>query len=142
MPRQRTITDYTYDNNFNFNFNFNNNQVGTRNRSVRCTEFNDTSSRSHAILQLTFELEKQNESGQTVLIRSKLSFADLAGSEKMSTTDNMSEAKHVRELTSINQSLSSLGNVIAALSSGRNHIPYRDSKLTRILQVNLALNIV
>ena len=110
--------------------------MGTRNRSTRSTEYNETSSRSHAILQLTFELEKQNDSGQIMLIRSKLSFADLAGSEKMgSTSEGVSEAKHVRELTAINLSLSSLGNVIAALSTNKGHIPYRDSKLTRILQV-------
>lgn len=115
-------------------------EVGMRNRSTKTTDYNDTSSRSHAILQISFELEKQSESGQTMLIRSKLSFADLAGSEKMSASNEVSEAKHIRELTAINQSLSTLGNVIAALSSNKGHIPYRDSKLTRILQVRHKLH--
>ena len=108
-----------------------------KNRSTRSTDYNDTSSRSHAIFQLNFELEKLSESGTRILIRAKLSFADLAGSEKMSGSEQISEAKHVKELTNINQSLSTLGNVIAALSSNKNHVPYRDSKLTRILQVSV-----
>lgn len=51
--------------------------------------------------------------------------------------EGVSEAKHIKELTAINQSLSSLGNVIASLSANKGHIPYRDSKLTRILQVSI-----
>ena len=66
-----------------------------------------------------------------------MSFADLAGSEKMGGAgEGVSEAKHIKELTAINQSLSTLGNVIASLSANKTHIPYRDSKLTRILQVH------
>jgi Kinesin motor domain len=110
---------------------------GTKNRCTKCTDYNDTSSRSHAILQLSFELEKQIESGQTMLIRSKLSFADLAGNEKMSMSDSVSDSRHIKEMTSINQSLSTLGNVISALSSKKPHVPYRESKLTRILQVRV-----
>lgn len=110
-------------------------QSGTKNRCTKSTDYNDTSSRSHAILQLSFELEKQIESGQTMLIRSKLSFADLAGNEKMSTSESLSDSRHLKEMTSINQSLSTLGNVISALSSKKPHVPYRESKLTRILQV-------
>ena len=52
--------------------------------------------------------------------------------------EGVSEAKHIKELTAINQSLSTLGNVIASLSANKAHIPYRDSKLTRILQVSTA----
>ncbi|KAJ1438604.1 P-loop containing nucleoside triphosphate hydrolase protein [Ochromonadaceae sp. CCMP2298] len=108
--------------------------VGANNRMTRSTDFNETSSRSHALLQLTFEIETSNN-GQRVINRSKLSLVDLAGSEKIPLSEfNAANAKHMRELTSINKSLSSLGNVIAALSSTRPHIPYRDSKLTRILQ--------
>jgi hypothetical protein len=116
-------------------------EVGTKNRTTRSTDYNETSSRSHAILQLTFEIEKFSPTGQRILIRSKLSLVDLAGSEKMQlSTDVSSESKHLRELTSINQSLSSLGNVIAALSTNKGHIPYRDSKLTRLLQDSLGGN--
>lgn len=115
--------------------------VGTSNRMTRSTDFNASSSRSHAILQLTFEIESQLPSGQTVVSRSKLNLVDLAGSEKIPYTEGMNNSKHIKELTSINKSLSSLGNVIAALSSGsRTHIPYRDSKLTRILQDSLSGN--
>jgi regulator of replication initiation timing len=113
---------------------------GTSNRMTRSTDFNLTSSRSHAILQLTFEIETQVDSGQTLMSRSKLYLVDLAGSEKIPyiSTDN---PKHLKELTSINKSLSTLGHVISALASTtRSHIPYRDSKLTRILQDSLGGN--
>jgi hypothetical protein len=73
--------------------------------------------------------------------RSKLYLVDLAGSEKIPyiSTDN---PKHIKELTAINKSLSTLGNVISALASSgrRSHIPYRESKLTRILQDSLGGN--
>jgi hypothetical protein len=116
--------------------------AGTSNRTTKSTDFNYTSSRSHAILQLTFEIESQLESGQTTIIRSKLNLVDLAGSEKIPYTLDANDPKHMKELTSINKSLSSLGNVIAALSAkgNRSHIPYRDSKLTRILQDSLSGN--
>src|SRR5262249_43208419 len=114
--------------------------LGTNNRMTRSTDFNLTSSRSHAILQLTFEIETQVDSGQTLMCRSKLYLVDVAGSQKIPylAFDN---PKHLKELTSINNSLSTLGNVISALaSSTRSHIPYRDSKLTRILQDSLGGN--
>jgi hypothetical protein len=116
--------------------------VGANNRMTRSTDFNATSSRSHALLQLTFEIEAQTETGQTVINKSKLNLVDLAGSEKIPfVASEYNNARHMKELTSINKSLSSLGNVIAALSSNnRTHIPYRDSKLTRILQDSLSGN--
>lgn len=102
------------------------------------------SSRSHAILQLLVETEAVGADGVVVRRRGKLSLVDLAGSEKMNVAkDAPSMSKrHLQELTSINRSLSSLGNVIAVLAdigSGKappgSHVPYRDSKLTRLLQV-------
>ena len=112
--------------------------TGTYNRATRSTDFNATSSRSHAVLQLTFDIESYGDNGQTCVFKSKLSLVDLAGSEKMQDSMLLSEdrtGKHVKELTSINKSLSCLGNVISALSSTtRTHVPYRDSKLTRLLQ--------
>lgn len=116
--------------------------MGTANRHTRSTNFNDTSSRSHALLQLNFEIENKQTDGQTLLYRSKLSLVDLAGSEKMQAMDpNNTSAHHLKELTSINKSLSSLGNVIASLSrKKRLHVPYRDSKLTRVLQDSLGGN--
>ncbi len=114
--------------------------IGTSNRMTRSTDFNLTSSRSHALLQLTFEIETQVESGQTLMARSKLFLVDLAGSEKIPYVAN-DNPKHIKELTSINKSLSTLGNVISALAtSNRSHIPYRESKLTRILQDSLGGN--
>lgn len=115
--------------------------AGTSNRTTRSTNYNLTSSRSHAILQLTFDVERFEESGETIIYRSKLSLVDLAGSEKMQTMNVDPTKQHVKELTSINKSLSSLGNVISALSSSnRTHVPYRDSKLTRLLQDSLGGN--
>lgn len=117
--------------------------VGTNNRMTRSTDFNFTSSRSHAILQLTLDVQAQDEvTEQTTIFRSKLNLVDLAGSEKIPFIhSDLNNAKHMKELTSINKSLSALGNVIAALSSSnRSHIPYRDSKLTRILQDSLSGN--
>eukprot|EP00606_Chrysophyceae_sp_TOSAG23-5_P001467 GSChrysophyteH2.ASY1.ANO1.260.1 assembled CDS len=113
--------------------------AGTSNRAMRSTDFNATSSRSHAVLQLSFEIQQHSRSGETVISHSKLSMADLAGSEKILT--NYVKTRHLRELTSINTSLSCLGNVIAALTNkNRTHIPYRDSKLTRLLQDSLGGN--
>lgn len=127
--------------------------AGANNRTVRSTDFNDSSSRSHAVLQLSFEIEKRGETGESVLYTSKLSLADLAGSEKIGVggetmvgleptgEDLLRNQRHLRELTSINKSLSCLGNVISALgSSTRTHIPYRESKLTRLLQDSLGGN--
>jgi len=134
--------------------------AGSSNRSTRSTDYNATSSRSHAILQLYFEIQSFDPATERqVISKSKLSLvgmhktfqieiyfsclysnymiADLAGSEKMQTSHEPTE-QHIRELTSINKSLSALGNVIAALcASQRSHIPYRDSKLTRLLQDSL-----
>lgn len=117
--------------------------IGTGNRMTRSTDYNATSSRSHALLTLTFEIETQIDSGQTLISRSKLHLIDLAGSEKMNNNSSLdvNNPRHVKELSSINKSLSALGNVISALAStSRSHIPYRDSKLTRILQDSLGGN--
>ena len=113
--------------------------AGTRAREVRATDMNDISSRSHAVLQLSVEAESMGEDF-SVLKRAKLSLVDLAGSEKMSTKSVMGK-EHSKELTSINSSLSALGNVMSALGEkSRKHVPYRDSKLTRLLQDSLGGN--
>eukprot|EP01036_Dinobryon_divergens_P041888 gene41888-55573_t len=87
--------------------------AGSANRTTRATDFNASSSRSHAILQLTFEIDSVDDYGSKILYRSKLSLVDLAGSEKMQSMASDPTTKHLRELTSINLSLSCLGNVIA-----------------------------
>ena len=76
-----------------------------------------------------------------MLLRGKLNLVDLAGSEKITKEENMN-SQHLLELKTINLSLSSLGKVISNLSQGKkaSHIPYRDSKLTRILQDSLGGN--
>ena len=70
-------------------------ELGNRHRTTRSTDYNMTSSRSHAILQLTFEIER-TDSGQTVISHSKLSLVDLAGSEKMLSSTMADKEKHVR----------------------------------------------
>uniref|UniRef100_K3WLS8 Kinesin-like protein n=1 Tax=Globisporangium ultimum (strain ATCC 200006 / CBS 805.95 / DAOM BR144) TaxID=431595 RepID=K3WLS8_GLOUD len=107
---------------------------GRTNRSVRETEANSCSSRSHAIVQLNVFTERSLENGDKLIRKSRLNIVDLAGSEKWNTDLEMDDA-HSQELKNINTSLSALGNCIAALSeAGRKHIPYRDSTLTRLLQ--------
>lgn len=116
-------------------------KAGNRNRTIRATEYNEKSSRSHALLQISAEVESRGMEGATTIIRrAKLNLVDLAGSEKWDTDVSMGSDR-CKELTAINQSLSALGNVISALTKPkRTHIPYRDSKLTRLLQDSLGGN--
>ena len=87
-----------------------------------------TSSRSHAIFTLALELVKN---GKTV--SPKVHFVDLAGSERAKRTGASGE--RLQEGIQINKGLLALGNVINALCERHHHVPYRDSKLTRLLQV-------
>lgn len=88
---------------------------------------------------LTWNYLLADERGQDRLKAAKLNLVDLAGSERQSKTGATGE--RLREATKINLSLSALGNVISALVDGRcKHIPYRDSKLTRLLQDSLGGN--
>lgn len=116
-------------------------RLGNQNRTIRATEYNEKSSRSHAVLQISVEVESRGvESAATIIRRAKLNLVDLAGSEKWGADSDMGTDR-TKELTSINQSLSALGNVISALTNPRRtHIPYRDSKLTRLLQDSLGGN--
>ena len=79
------------------------------------------------------------------MTRSKLSLVDLAGSEKIQAIDQQGHAAsaHLKELTAINQSLSSLGNVIAALADKhRSHVPYRYDRCAPLLPVVLGTAVV
>lgn len=114
---------------------------GEKLRKRRQTIKNDFSSRSHTIFQIQLEPEKARKNG--TLKRSCLYFCDLAGSERAnkSLLKNLPNGKGVNiqfsELTSINQSLATLGNVINSLAKRASYVQYRDSKLTRILQDSL-----
>lgn len=113
---------------------------GNKNRSVGATEMNATSSRSHSIFTITVEASEIDETTGDQRIRAgKLHLVDLAGSERQSKTGATGD--RLKEATKINLSLSALGNVISALVDGKSsHIPYRDSKLTRLLQDSLGGN--
>ena len=113
--------------------------MGNKNRSVGATHMNLHSSRSHAIFTITVECSEKGQDGQQHFRVGKLHLVDLAGSERQSKTK--ATGKRLKEATKINLSLSTLGNVISALVDGKSsHIPYRNSKLTRLLQDSLGGN--
>uniref|UniRef100_A0A3Q0RFC4 Kinesin-like protein n=1 Tax=Amphilophus citrinellus TaxID=61819 RepID=A0A3Q0RFC4_AMPCI len=113
--------------------------VGNKNRSVGATNMNEHSSRSHAIFVITVECSELGVDGENHIRVGKLNLVDLAGSERQTKTG--AQGERLKEATKINLSLSALGNVISALVDGRSsHIPYRDSKLTRLLQDSLGGN--
>ncbi|XP_021118622.1 kinesin-like protein KIF17 isoform X3 [Heterocephalus glaber] len=114
-------------------------ETGWKNRAVGYTLMNKDSSRSHSIFTISIEIYAVDEQGEDHLRAGKLNLVDLAGSERQSKTGVSGE--RLKEATKINLSLSALGNVISALVDGRcRHIPYRDSKLTRLLQDSLGGN--
>ncbi|KAL6660993.1 hypothetical protein ACP70R_000377 [Stipagrostis hirtigluma subsp. patula] len=110
-------------------------------RQIGETALNETSSRSHQILRLTIESSARQYLGRgnSSTLVACVNFVDLAGSERASQT--ASAGMRLKEGSHINRSLLTLGKVVRQLSKGRNgHIPYRDSKLTRILQSSLGGN--
>ncbi|XP_071350143.1 kinesin-like protein KIF17 isoform X2 [Trachinotus anak] len=114
-------------------------EQGWKNRAVGYTLMNKDSSRSHSIFTIHLEICNTDAAGRDHLRAGKLNLVDLAGSERQSKTGATGE--RLREATKINLSLSALGNVISALADGRSkYIPYRDSKLTRLLQDSLGGN--
>lgn len=109
---------------------------GSKARSNSITNMNIESSRSHAILQINLS---QKQLFDDTIKRSHLFLVDLAGSEKVDKTGAIGQT--LEEAKKINSSLSALGTVINSLTDGKSsHIPYRDSKLTRILQESLGGN--
>uniref|UniRef100_A0A3Q1B888 Kinesin-like protein n=1 Tax=Amphiprion ocellaris TaxID=80972 RepID=A0A3Q1B888_AMPOC len=108
---------------------------GKSNRHVAVTNMNEHSSRSHSIFLINI---KQENSQTEQKLTGKLYLVDLAGSEKVGKTG--AEGTVLDEAKMINKSLSSLGNVISALAEGSTYVPYRDSKMTRILQDSLGGN--
>ncbi|XP_033694801.1 kinesin-like protein KIF3C isoform X1 [Tursiops truncatus] len=134
--------------------------LGNQTRAVGSTHMNEVSSRSHAIFVITVECSERGLDGQDHIRVGKLNLVDLAGSERQNKAGPNAaggtatqptggggggggggSGERPKEASKINLSLSALGNVIAALAGNRStHIPYRDSKLTRLLQDSLGGN--
>jgi hypothetical protein len=111
---------------------------GTLNRTTAATLMNLTSSRSHAVFTVTLA-QKYCRDGVDVSVSSRFTFVDLAGSERMKKTG--AQGERAREGIKINEGLLALGNVINALAENKKaHVPYRQSKLTRLLQDALGGN--
>ena len=115
--------------------------VGNQNRAVGATNMNEHSSRSHAIFIITVESSIIGMDGRSHIRVGKLNLVDLAGSERQDKTGNVTGSERQKEGIKINLSLSALGHVISALVDRKStHIPYRDSKLTRLLEDSLGGN--
>lgn len=111
-------------------------KLGISHRTSSITNMNIESSRSHAIFQIKLDMKNLKDGS---IKRSNLFLVDLAGSEKVDKTGAVGQT--LKEAQTINSSLSALGNVIYALTDHKStHIPYRDSKITRILQESLGGN--
>lgn len=107
-------------------------EIGLKNRAVGATALNERSSRSHSILTIHIR-GKELVSGS--ILKGCLHLVDLAGSERVDKSEAVGE--RLKEAQHINKSLSALGDVISALAQKSTHIPYRNSKLTQVLQESL-----
>ena len=111
-------------------------ELGSSNRAQAATNMNEHSSRSHSIFILTINQTNKKDGGSKI---GKLYLVDLAGSEKISKTGATGHT--LEEAKIINKSLTTLGRVINNLTDGKStHVPYRESKLTRVLQESLGGN--
>ena len=109
--------------------------MGNANRAVGVTNLNEQSSRSHMLVTLIVLTTNVHTGARHV---GKLSLVDLAGSERLAKSNTTGQA--LKETQSINKSLSALGNVLNSLGRKESHIPFRDSKLTYLLQDSLGGN--
>ena len=111
-------------------------EFGLENRKTASTNMNETSSRSHLVFSIIINSRNKQTNQRTI---GKLSLVDLAGSERVSKTGATKD--RLKEALAINKSLSALGNVISALGEGKKqHIPYRDNKLTMLMKDSLGGN--
>ena len=110
-------------------------QRGILQRQTAETLCNKSSSRSHSIFTMKIMIKECNVDGEEVVRHGQMNLVDLAGSECVGRSGAKND--RAREAGSINQSLLTLGRVITALVDHHGHIPYRDSKLTRLLQESL-----
>jgi len=110
-------------------------EKGSYKRKTAETLMNAHSSRSHTVFTVTVHLKESSVEGEEVLRTGKLNLVDLAGSENIGRSG--ASDKRAREAGNINQSLLTLGRVITCLVERSPHIPYRESKLTRLLQDSL-----
>lgn len=110
-------------------------QLGERNRSVAFTALNAHSSRSHAVIIFTVTTRSEQEGKQR---SGRLYLVDLAGSERLKKSKSV--AQRAVEARAINLSLTTLGKCVNARATGQLHVPFRDSKLTRLLQESLGGN--
>ncbi|CAI5646397.1 unnamed protein product [Oreochromis niloticus] len=108
-------------------------ELGHVNRATACTNLNEHSSRSHALLIITVSGFNTATGNRT---QGKLNLVDLAGSERIGKSG--AEGSRLREAQCINKSLSALGDVINALRSKHSHVPFRNSRLTYLLQDSLS----
>ncbi|XP_045888274.1 kinesin-like protein KIFC3 isoform X2 [Micropterus dolomieu] len=108
-------------------------ELGHMNRATACTNLNEHSSRSHALLIITVSGFNTATGNRT---QGKLNLVDLAGSERIAKSG--AEGSRLREAQCINKSLSALGDVINALRSKHSHVPFRNSRLTYLLQDSLS----
>ena len=126
--------------------------IAEENRIIRETNMNQFSSRSHSIFQILVEQKKTAPDGGEITLKAKFNLVDLAGSEKWNTKTSMDD-DHIAEMNNINLSLHTLGKCISALvkrakllnaptpgNEASVHVPYRESKLTRLLQDSLGGN--
>jgi hypothetical protein len=112
---------------------------GAANKAVAATDMNDRSSRSHCIFTVVVECSEPREDGEAHITRGKLNLVDLAGSERQKKTN--ATGKQFKEACNINLSLVVLGSVIQALvEKNASHVPYRNSKLTILLEDSLGGN--
>jgi kinesin family protein 11 len=101
------------------------------------TNLNKNSSRSHCIFSITIHTKEVAPDGEDLIKVGKLNLVDLAGSENIGRSGADKDILRTQEASKINKSLLTLGRVITALTDGAPHIPYRESKLTRLLQDSL-----